>query len=193
DRRRLLSFDDENMVWRRSLAAAAGGDDYCSQKGQVSLISQSGVHQLHIFIFVLAVFHIFYSVMTMVLARAKMQKWKAWEAETSSVEYQFTHDPARFRFAHQTTFVRRHSGWTRKPGIRWVVAFFRQFFASVSKVDYMTMRHGFINAHFAPDSKFDFHKYIKRSMEDDFKVVVGISIPLWAFAVIFLLMNVYSK
>ncbi|PNX61452.1 MLO protein 1-like, partial [Trifolium pratense] len=91
DRRRLLSFDDENMVWRRSLAAAAGGDDYCSKKGQVSLISQSGVHQLHIFIFVLAVFHIFYSVMTMVLARAKMQKWKAWEAETSSVEYQFTH------------------------------------------------------------------------------------------------------
>ncbi|WVZ20428.1 hypothetical protein V8G54_007750 [Vigna mungo] len=25
------------------------------------------------------------------------------------------------------------------------VAFFRQFFASVTKVDYMTMRHGFIN------------------------------------------------
>ncbi|CAK8569201.1 unnamed protein product [Lathyrus sativus] len=192
DRRRLLSFDD-NVVWRRSLApAASGGDDYCSQKNQVSLISQSGVHQLHIFIFVLAVFHIFYSVMTMVLARAKMQKWKAWEAETSSVEYQFTHDPARFRFAHQTSFVKRHSGWTRKPGIRWIVAFFRQFFASVSKVDYMTMRHGFINAHFAPDSKFDFHKYIKRSMEDDFKVVVGISIPLWAFAIVFLLMNVYN-
>ncbi|XP_004500844.1 MLO protein homolog 1-like [Cicer arietinum] len=192
DRRRLLSFDDDNLVWRRSLAAAAGGDDYCSNKNEVPLISQSGVHQLHIFIFVLAVFHIFYSVMTMVLARAKMQKWKAWEMETSSVEYQFTHDPARFRFAHQTTFVKRHSGWSRKPGIRWIVAFFRQFFASVSKVDYMTMRHGFINAHFAPDSKFDFHKYIKRSMEDDFKVVVGISIPLWAFAIIFLLMNVYS-
>ncbi|GAU30156.1 hypothetical protein TSUD_311070 [Trifolium subterraneum] len=123
DRRRLLSFDDDNMVWRRNLAAAAGDGDYCSQKDQVSLISQSGVHQLHIFIFVLAVFHIFYSVMTMVLARAKMQKWKAWEAETSSVEYQFTHDPARFRFAHQTTFVRRHSGWTRKPGIRWISSF----------------------------------------------------------------------
>ncbi|GFZ10550.1 seven transmembrane MLO family protein [Actinidia rufa] len=72
------------------------------------------------------------------------------------------------------------------------VAFFRQFFGSVSKVDYMTMRHGFINAHFAPNSKFDFHKYIKRSMEDDFKVVVGISIQLWIFAVILLLLNVYS-
>ncbi|KAK7351820.1 hypothetical protein VNO77_11542 [Canavalia gladiata] len=190
DRRKLLSFDD-SVVWRRVLAAASG-DDYCSQKGKVPLISQSGVHQLHIFIFVLAVFHIFYSVMTMVLARAKMKKWKAWEAETSSLEYQFTNDPARFRFAHQTSFVRRHSGWSRMPGIRWIVAFFRQFFASVTKVDYMTMRHGFINAHFGPNSKFDFQKYIKRSMEDDFKVVVGISIPLWAFAIIFLLMNVYK-
>lgn len=31
-----------------------------------------------------------------------------------------------------------------------------------------------LQAHLAPNSKFDFHKYIKRSMEDDFKVVVGI-------------------
>jgi mlo protein len=35
-------------------------------------------------------------------------------------------------------------------------------------------KHKQMQAHFAPDSKFDFHKYIKRSMEDDFKVVVGI-------------------
>lgn len=47
-------------------------------------------------------------------------------------------------------------------------------------------------AHFAPNSKFDFHKYIKRSMEDDFKVVVGISIPLWIFAVLFQLLNVHG-
>ena len=31
-----------------------------------------------------------------------------------------------------------------------------------------------MQAHFAPDSKFNFHMYIKRSLEDDFKVVVGI-------------------
>lgn len=28
--------------------------------------------------------------------------------------------------------------------------------------------------HFAANSKFDFRQYIKRSMEDDFKVVVGV-------------------
>lgn len=88
-----------------------------------------------------------------------------------TVSYVIMADPSRFRFAHQTSFVRRHSGWSRMPGIRWIVsfihcsgsarrrkqyqndicncllqvAFFRQFFASVTKVDYMTMRHGFIN------------------------------------------------
>ncbi|XP_012073610.1 MLO protein homolog 1 [Jatropha curcas] len=191
DRRRKLLSLAGNVVWRRVLAAAGGGDDYCNKKDKVPLISQTGVHQLHIFIFVLAVFHVLYSVLTMALAQAKMKKWKTWESETSSLEYQFTNDPSRFRLAHQTSFVKRHSGISTAPGIRWIVAFFRQFFGSVNKVDYLTMRNGFINAHFAPNSKFDFHKYIKRCMEDDFKVVVGISIPLWVFAVLFLLLNVY--
>jgi mlo protein len=31
-----------------------------------------------------------------------------------------------------------------------------------------------VQAHLSPNTKFDFHKYIKRSLEDDFKVVVGI-------------------
>eukprot|EP00257_Ricinus_communis_P015511 XP_015573442.1 MLO protein homolog 1 [Ricinus communis] len=190
-RRKLLSFAGD-VIWRRGLAAAAGGDDYCAKKGKIPLISQTGVHQLHIFIFVLAVFHVLYSVLTIALAQAKMKKWKTWESETSSLEYQFTNDPSRFRLAHQTSFVKRHSGISTAPGIRWIVAFFRQFFGSVTKVDYLTMRNGFINAHFAPNSKFDFHKYIKRCMEDDFKVVVGISIPLWVFAIAFLLLNVYK-
>ncbi|KAJ0086246.1 hypothetical protein Patl1_09362 [Pistacia atlantica] len=145
EHRRKLFWYAGDMTMRRVLAAPAGGKDYCSKKGKVSLISQSGVHQLHIFIFVLAVFHVLYSVITIVLARAKVKKWKSWESETSSLEYQFTNDPERFRFTHQTSFVRRHSGLSRTPGIRWIIAFFRQFFGSVSKVDYLTMRNGFIN------------------------------------------------
>ncbi|KDP36763.1 hypothetical protein JCGZ_08054 [Jatropha curcas] len=145
DRRRKLLSLAGNVVWRRVLAAAGGGDDYCNKKDKVPLISQTGVHQLHIFIFVLAVFHVLYSVLTMALAQAKMKKWKTWESETSSLEYQFTNDPSRFRLAHQTSFVKRHSGISTAPGIRWIVAFFRQFFGSVNKVDYLTMRNGFIN------------------------------------------------
>lgn len=35
-----------------------------------------------------------------------------------------------------------------------------------------------LQAHFAPNTKFDFHKYIKRSMEDDYKRVIGIRLVL---------------
>ncbi|CAN1781666.1 MLO protein homolog 1 [Linum perenne] len=145
ERRKLLSFDDfHGNSWHRMLAGAEGGADYCSSKGKVPLISVTGVHQLHIFVFVLAVFHILYCVITMTLGRAK-------------------------------------------------VAFFRQFSGSITKVDYLTMRNGFINAHLNANAKFDFHRYIKRCMEDDFKVVVGISFPLWIFAILFMLLNVHSN
>ncbi|KAG9129105.1 hypothetical protein Leryth_006380 [Lithospermum erythrorhizon] len=45
---------------------------YITFQGKVPLISKLGVHQLHIFIFVLAVFHVLYSMITMFLAQAKV-------------------------------------------------------------------------------------------------------------------------
>ncbi|KAM7253234.1 hypothetical protein ACFE04_025852 [Oxalis oulophora] len=46
--------------------------------------------------------------------------------------------------------------------------------------------------HLAPGSKFDFQKYILRSLEDDFKVIVGISPMLWFSMLIFLLCDVHG-
>lgn len=43
-----------------------------------SLISQDGVNQLNIFIFVLAVMQIVYCVLTMALGRAKVQDSPSW-------------------------------------------------------------------------------------------------------------------
>ncbi|XP_009596416.1 MLO-like protein 6 [Nicotiana tabacum] len=190
-RRRLLTADDGGV--RRSLAAV--GTDKCAAKGKVAFVSADGIHQLHIFIFVLAIFHVFYCITTLALGRAKMSRWKAWEKETRTAEYQFAHDPERFRFARDTSFGRRHlSFWTKNPVLLWIVCFFRQFVRSVPKVDYLTLRHGFIMAHLAPQShvKFDFQKYIKRSLEEDFKVVVSISPPIWFLAVLFLLFNTHG-
>ncbi|PSR86610.1 MLO-like protein [Actinidia chinensis var. chinensis] len=150
------SSNDEEEDHRRKLLA-----------NKVPLVSADGIHQLHIFIFVLAVFHVLYCILTLALGRAKMRSWKAWEKETRTVEYQFSNDPERFRFARETSFGRRHlSVWTKKPILMWI-------------------------AHLAPQthSNFDFQKYINRSLEEDFKVVVGISPPIWFFAVLFLLFN----
>ncbi|GLJ17825.1 hypothetical protein SUGI_0311720 [Cryptomeria japonica] len=163
---------------------------HCAKKGKVPLISQEGLHQLHIFIFALAVFHVLSCIMTMALGQAKMNKWKTWEQETKTWDYEFSNDPAKFRITRDTTFGRRHmSFWSRNPIFLWIVCFFRQFVRSVPKVDYLTLRHGFILAHFAPHSRFDFQKYIKRSLEDDFNVIVSISPPLWFLAVLFIFLN----
>lgn len=162
------------------------------KKGQIQLVSAYGIHQLHIFIFVLAICHILYCVVTYALGKLKMKKWKAWEDVTTTVEYQYYNDPERFRFARETSFGRRHLDfWSRSPLLLWIVCFFRQFFRSVAKVDYLTLRHGFITEHLPPQSQasFNFQKYLNRSLEIDFNVIVGISPLIWFCAVLFLLTN----
>ncbi|TKY70228.1 MLO protein 8 [Spatholobus suberectus] len=187
NRRKLLSYE------RRYLAADTTSYK-CSKEGHEPLLSVNGLHQLHILIFFLAVLHVFYSAVTMLLGRLKIRGWKAWEAETSTHDYEFSNDASRFRLTHETSFVRAHATfWTRISIFSYIRCFFRQFYRSVNKTDYLTLRNGFITVHLAPGSRFNFQKYIKRSLEDDFKVVVGVSPVLWASVVIFLLINVNGK
>ncbi|XP_028797065.1 MLO-like protein 8 [Neltuma alba] len=181
-RRKLLSYQ------RRFLAADSSF--YC-KKGYEPLVSTNALHQLHILIFFLAVFHVLYSAVTMLLGRLKIRGWKAWEAETSTHNYEFSNDPSRFRLTHETSFVKAHASfWTGNKLFFYIGCFLRQFYRSVGKADYLALRNGFITVHLAPGSQFNFQKYIKRSLEDDFKVVVGVSPVLWASFVVFLLLNV---
>lgn len=189
------NWSESSVFQERRLAAQSSeSSDYCSSKDMTSLISPEGMNQLSIFIFVLAVMQIVYSVLTMALGRAKMRRWKAWEKETQTIEYQAANDPNRFRYTRQTTFGRRHmTNCTETPLHLWTKCFFRQFFRSVAKVDYLTLRHGFIAAHLSVNNKtFNFQKYIQRSLEDDFKVVVGISPVMWFIVVIFILLDVHG-
>ncbi|KAM7496708.1 hypothetical protein LguiA_021122 [Lonicera macranthoides] len=73
--------------------------------GKVPFVSSDGIHQLHVFIFVLALFHVLCCILTMTLGRFK-------------------------------------------------VCFYRQFIISVPKVDYLTLRHGFIQV---GDPIFGYH------------------------------------
>ncbi|CAL5436007.1 unnamed protein product [Camellia sinensis] len=166
--------------------------DHCGSKGMTPLISAPGTVQLSTFIFVLAVMQIVYSIATMALGRAKMRRWKAWEKETQTVEYMAANDPNRFRFTRQTTFGRRHMTDCTTPILLWIKSFIRQFFNSVAKVDYLTLRHGFIAAHLSTNNTFNFQKYIQRSLEEDFKVVVGISPFMWLLVVILILVDVHG-
>ncbi|XP_057781776.1 MLO-like protein 3 [Salvia miltiorrhiza] len=171
-------------------SAPSNSSDYCESKGKTSVMSVEGMNQLNIFIFVLAAMQIVYSLATMGLGRAKMKKWKSWEKETQTIDYMTANDPERFRYTRQTTFGRRHIA-TNSSHL-WIKCFFRQFFKSVAKVDYFTLRHGFISAHLSTNNSFNFRKYIQRSLEDDFKAVVGINPIMWFVVVIFLLVDVHG-
>ncbi|XP_038893921.1 MLO-like protein 3 [Benincasa hispida] len=174
-------------------SSSSSSSDYCTAKGKASLMSQGGMNQLNNFIFVLAVMQIVYSVLTMALGKAKMRRWKAWEEETHTLDYQVANDPNRFRLTRQTTFGRRHiSSCATPPLLLWTKCFFRQFFRSVAKVDYLTLRHGFIVTHVPGNISFNFQKYIERSLHDDFKVVVGISPFMWLIVVVFILVDVHG-
>ncbi|XP_047325571.1 MLO-like protein 9 [Impatiens glandulifera] len=179
--RRLLLYDHRLL--------SSGSPPNGCKAGHVPMISIEALHQLHIFIFFLAIFHVIYSAITMTLGRMKIRLWKEWEHETQKENE--ANDPKNFRLTHETSFVKGHTNFmTQTPFLFYVACFCRQFFRSVTKADYLSLREGFISVHLAPGSKFNFQKYIKRSLEDDFKVVVGISPLLWTSAVLFFLFNV---
>ncbi|KAK4387825.1 MLO-like protein 5 [Sesamum angolense] len=151
--------------------------------GYVPLISVSGLHQLHIFIFFLAIFHVINSGATMRLGRMKIRAWKEWE-QAIAAEEESANDPTRFRLTHETSFVKGHtSPWVTNAVLFYIASFFRHILWAVRKADYFALRHGFISVHLAPGKKFDFQKYIKRSLEDDFKVIVGIPMASYILAV----------
>ncbi|CAI9101441.1 OLC1v1038771C1 [Oldenlandia corymbosa var. corymbosa] len=176
NRRRLLATEDNSM-------------EKCARKGMLPLLSLEALHQLHIFIFVLAVVHVIFCVSTMLLGGLKISQWKHWE---NSIRNEITKAPNAHHsiHIHHRIFTERAGRYWRKfRVVSWTVAFFKQFYGSVTKSDYIALRTGFIRAHCPSMPDFNFHDYMLRTLEQDFKKIVGISWYLWIFVMIFLLLN----
>lgn len=178
---------------RRLLATEAVSQTGC-KAGFVPVISVEGLHQLHIFIFVLAIIHVIYSCITVLVGVLQVHSWKKWELDshkdalsaaddaldTKHTHHQFAQDRVRYKFLHTTV--------TGLNLDSYIYSFFRQFGKPIYRSDYLSLRLGFIAKHRLPVD-YDFHSYIGRAMEDDFKHVVGISIFLWGFVCLFLLLD----
>ncbi|KAL2341481.1 hypothetical protein Fmac_009421 [Flemingia macrophylla] len=169
------------IINRRRLFSTDTGLEHCRQKGKVPLLSLESLHHLHIFIFVLAVVHAVFCVITMVLGVARIQQWNGWEKV--NIEYISSN-----KEYHEFFKAHSHGHWRRAAVVSWLRSFFKQFFGSVTKYDYLALRYGFVKEH-SKDPKFDFHNYMQRTLEVDFRKVVGISWYLWLFVVLFLLLN----
>ncbi|KAG0450188.1 hypothetical protein HPP92_027030 [Vanilla planifolia] len=194
----LISND---IIWKRQRSLSGTiATDHCSHKGKVQLLSLEALHQLHIFIFVLAVVHVVFCATTMILGGARIRQWKLWEKEihteisnpentTTTEQQKYPHES--ITHSHHEFVQNRAVGyWTKSAVISRAVSFFKQFYGSLTKTDYRALRAGFIMRHCQTHPKFDFHKYMMRALEDDFKKVVGISWYLWLFVIIFLLINI---
>ncbi|XP_051118253.1 MLO-like protein 1 [Andrographis paniculata] len=182
-------------VGRRLLAAASDSAGYCDAKGKAPLLSLKALHDLHIFIFVLAVSHVVFSALTILFGGLKIQQWKKWEDSIEKKPLEDRNEALQHNITHvqDHAFVRsRFSGIRRFTLFSWLRSFFKQFYGSVNKSDYKTLRLGFIMKHCRGNPNFNFYKYMIRAFEKDFKKVVGISWYLWIFVVIFLLLNVYG-
>ncbi|WZZ85623.1 hypothetical protein YC2023_114202 [Brassica napus] len=88
---------------------AAGDLSVNCKNGSEPLITLKGLHQLHILLFFLAIFHVLYSLITMMLSRLQIRGWKKWEQETLSHDYEFSVDQTRLRLTHETSFVKLHT------------------------------------------------------------------------------------
>ncbi|CAJ2642193.1 unnamed protein product [Trifolium pratense] len=167
--------------------------NYCEAKGMVSLISSDGVLELNILISILAVFHILYCTLTMCLGKAKMRRWKKWEEETQTLEYQIDNDSRRFQHLSQTLGGKRHIKlWNNYSPLLWIACFLRQFYNSVSKDDYFALRNGFIAANISEGSNFNFKKFLSRTYDEDFEKVVGIRFWIWLFSIFFIFVSAHE-
>uniref|UniRef100_A0ACD5WIL3 Uncharacterized protein n=1 Tax=Avena sativa TaxID=4498 RepID=A0ACD5WIL3_AVESA len=120
----------------------------------------------------------------------KIRHWKQWEDEIQKNDAGT--GSKKLTHVQQFEFIRERFNGVGKDSVMlsWMHSFVKQFYASVTKSDYTTMRLGFIMTHCRGSPKFDFHRYMVRALETDFKKVVGIRWYLWIFVVIFMLLNV---
>ncbi|KAK9077496.1 hypothetical protein SSX86_005833 [Deinandra increscens subsp. villosa] len=167
-------------------------DNKICKKNYEPFMSDEGLEHLHRFIFVMAITHVFYSCLTMLLAVMKIHSWRKWEDDAQMDRHGVLSEISRNEIMRrQSAILKFHmsSPLVRNSFFTWMVCFFRQFGSSVVRADYLTLREAFIMNHNLT-SKYDFHSYMIRSMEEEFQTIVGLSGPLWGLVVAFMLFNV---
>ncbi|XP_028123538.1 MLO-like protein 4 [Camellia sinensis] len=163
-------------------------------EGHEPFVSYEGLEQLHRFLFVLGVTHVLYSCVVVGLAMSKIYSWRKWENEACLALDANLQAKVNKVMKRQSTFVLHHAShpWSRSRVLIWMLCFLQQFKSSIQKSDYLALRLGFITNHKLPHS-YNFHRYVVRSMEDEFYGIVGISWPLWGYAILCIFINIHGS
>ncbi|VVA32062.1 PREDICTED: MLO [Prunus dulcis] len=162
-------------------------------EGHEPFVSYEGLEQLHRFLFVLGITHVLYSCLAVALAMSKIYSWRKWENLDGPVADANLQAKKNKVMTRQSTFIFHHTShpWSRNRLLIWMLCFLRQFKSSIQRSDYLALRLGFISKHKLPLS-YNFHKYMVRSMEDEFQGILGISWPLWGYAIVCIFVNIHG-
>ncbi|KAG2376195.1 MLO-like protein [Vigna angularis] len=172
--------------------------NYCPEVGHESLASYESLEQLHRFVFVLGVTHVTYSFLAVALAMIKIYSWRTWENEAKTIAVQSIQDTSQstssIRLRRLNTFIFHHTShpWSHHKILVWLLCFSRQFWSSIHRADYMALRLGFITNHDLPTT-YDFHNYMLRSMDEEFRDIVGVSVLLWVYAICCIFLNFHGS
>ncbi|XP_031255856.1 MLO-like protein 4 [Pistacia vera] len=185
-----FSFQNESDIPPRGINTHTSHQ--CGE-GREPFVSLEGLEQLHRFLFVLGITHVLYSCLAVGLAMSKIYSWRKWEYQAFPAADASLQEKKFKVMRRQTTFVFHHTShpWSRSRVLLWMLCFLRQFKGSIRKSDYLALRLGFITKHKLPLS-YNFHNYMVRSMEDEFHGILGISWPLWGYAIVCIFINIHG-
>ncbi|CAI8588584.1 unnamed protein product [Vicia faba] len=172
-----------------------GRHSYCP-KGHESFASYESLEQLHRFVFVLGITHVSYSFVAVALAMIKIYSWRTWENEAKTIAIQSldaSQNASSIRLKRLSTFIFHNTShpWSHHKILVWLLCFSRQFWSSINRADYMALRLGFITNHDLPLT-YDFHNYMLRSMDEEFRDIVGVSVLLWVYAICCIFLNFHG-
>ncbi|KAL3525254.1 hypothetical protein ACH5RR_013626 [Cinchona calisaya] len=164
----VLRVDNLNTSYPSQLRRN-GKQNYC-REGHESFASHESLEQLHLFLFTLGITHVLYSFLAVALAVIKIDSWRTWENHAKLVALQVSLDltpdsiEASGRMTRVSSFIFNHTShpWSHHRALVWLT-------------------------HQLPLT-YNFHKYMLRSMEEEFRDIVGISGPLWIFTISFIIL-----
>ncbi|XP_019182461.1 PREDICTED: MLO-like protein 4 [Ipomoea nil] len=194
-----MRFTHLNVSVSRELMENAQNHQFCPP-GHESFASKESLEQLHRFLFVLGITHVSFSFVAVALAMIKISSWRRWENHAKSMVLQGlegsrSSEAASYntKMRRLSTFIFHHTShpWSQHKVLVWLLCFSRQFWSSINQADYMALRLGFITTHQLP-LMYDFHKYMLRSMEAEFRDIVGIGVHLWIFAISCVLLSFHG-
>ncbi|KAL4419039.1 hypothetical protein ABPG77_011021 [Micractinium sp. CCAP 211/92] len=165
---------------RRLLASGAGADLGCLQAaetcapGSEPFWSQLAIVQAHLFLFVIAVVHILYACISMLLCLWKLRRWRRYEEAAREQPLR----PLRSRF------LPRPGDGALAHLLRCTASMLAD---SVDADVYAALRRLFIERLDVHPS-FNFHEFLTESMEEEFAGIVGVSSVLWCIMLLWIML-----